>query len=111
MSSATLLEAKQTHPEQVRHRCLSRELVTAKMAHPRMAFAALFFDGGRLGVAQHQQVARQADGLRSYDFHHAEGLPELTIPRLVHRITAGVQAREDGRTAQLEHGQSPEGER
>lgn len=69
------------------------------------------FDGGRLGVAQRQQIALQADELRSYDFHRAEELPELTIPRLVHRITAGIQARADGRTAYLEHGQSPERER
>ncbi|MFI1868649.1 hypothetical protein [Streptomyces jumonjinensis] len=35
-------------------------------------------------------------------------LPELTIPRLARRITAGIQARTSGVTAYLEHGNSPE---
>ncbi|WP_407565969.1 NUDIX domain-containing protein [Streptomyces sp. 184] len=66
------------------------------------------FDGGRLSADQRQQIALQADELRSYDFHHAEQLPELTIPRLVRRITAGIQARAHGITAYLEHGSAPE---
>ncbi|SED43280.1 NUDIX hydrolase [Streptomyces sp. 2314.4] len=66
------------------------------------------FDGGRLNTAHRQQIALQADELRSYDFHDAKQLPELTIPRLVRRITAGIQARANGLTAYLEHGESPE---
>lgn len=65
------------------------------------------FDGGRLSAKALQQIALQADELRSYDFHDAEQLPELTIPRLARRITAGIQARTDGLTAYLEHGASP----
>ncbi|MET9479957.1 NUDIX hydrolase [Streptomyces sp. NPDC006638] len=66
------------------------------------------FDGGRLRADQRQQIALQADELRSYDFHLAEQLAELTIPRLVRRITAGIQARARGITAYLEHGSAPE---
>lgn len=66
------------------------------------------FDGGRLSADQRQKIALQADELRSYDFHPAEQLPELTIPRLVRRITAGIQARADGLTAYLEQGALPE---
>ncbi|GAA4993591.1 hypothetical protein GCM10023335_01500 [Streptomyces siamensis] len=66
------------------------------------------FDGGRLSADQRQHIALQADELRSYDFHHAEQLPELTIPRLARRITAGIQAHAAGLTAYLEQGVSPE---
>ncbi|MGS2588818.1 NUDIX domain-containing protein [Streptomyces hebeiensis] len=66
------------------------------------------FDGGRLSADQRQKIALQADELRSYDFHPAEQLPELTIPRLVRRITAGIQAHAAGLTAYLEQGVSPE---
>ncbi|MFF0107379.1 NUDIX domain-containing protein [Streptomyces hirsutus] len=66
------------------------------------------FDGGSLGAEQRQQIVLQADELRSYDFHDAEQLPELTIPRLARRITAGIQARAAGLTAYLEQGVSPE---
>ncbi|MEU0948860.1 NUDIX hydrolase [Streptomyces canus] len=66
------------------------------------------FDGGSLDTEQRQQIALQADELRSYDFHDAEQLPELTIPRLARRITAGIQARADGLTAYLEQGVPPE---
>ncbi|MGJ5754345.1 ADP-ribose pyrophosphatase YjhB (NUDIX family) [Streptomyces puniciscabiei] len=65
------------------------------------------FDGGRLSAGQRQQIALQADELRGFGFHHAEELPEITIPRLVRRITAGIQARASGLTAYLEHGMSP----
>ncbi|MDJ0342624.1 NUDIX hydrolase [Streptomyces sp. H10-C2] len=66
------------------------------------------FDGGRLNEDHRRQIALQTDELRSYDFHDSEQLPELTIPRLVRRITAGIQARANGLTAYLEHGTSPE---
>lgn len=59
----------------------------AKMAHPRMAAGALFFDEtDRVGVGE---------------------LTELTIPRLVRRITAGVEARGHGRCTYLEYGERP----
>ncbi|GGZ14705.1 hypothetical protein GCM10010387_03590 [Streptomyces inusitatus] len=65
------------------------------------------FDGGLLGAEQRRRVRIQADELRGYDFHPAERLPELTIPRLVRRITAGIRARADGSTVYLEHGEPP----
>ncbi|MGW4030614.1 NUDIX domain-containing protein [Streptomyces sp. NPDC004838] len=68
------------------------------------------FDGGILSTDHRHQIRLQADELRGYGFHHAERLPELTIPRLVHRITAGVQARASGLTAYLEHGEPPAAE-
>ncbi|MFJ3960848.1 NUDIX domain-containing protein [Streptomyces sp. NPDC090036] len=66
------------------------------------------FDGGRLDADHCQQIALQADELRGYDFHRAEEVPELTIPRLARRIAASIQARTSGLTAYLEHGQPPE---
>lgn len=66
------------------------------------------FDGGRLDAEHRQQIVLQADELRGYDFHGADQVPDLTIPRLARRIAAGTQARTDGLTAYLEHGQSPE---
>ncbi|MGW2561750.1 NUDIX domain-containing protein [Streptomyces sp. NPDC001514] len=66
------------------------------------------FDGGHLSADQCPHIALQANELRSYAFHEAEQLPELTIPRLVRRITAGIQARAHGVTAYLEHGTAPE---
>ncbi|MER5257465.1 NUDIX hydrolase [Streptomyces sp. NPDC002855] len=65
------------------------------------------FDGGCLGDNERQHIALQADELRSYDFHDAHQLSELTIPRLVRRIAAGVEARVNGTTAYLEHGTAP----
>ncbi|MEU0986437.1 hypothetical protein [Streptomyces sp. NPDC005953] len=66
------------------------------------------FDGGHLNEDHRQRIALRADELRGYDFHRAERLPELTIPRLVRRITAGIRARADGVTAYLEHGEPPQ---
>ncbi|MFG2213154.1 hypothetical protein [Streptomyces sp. NPDC048638] len=65
------------------------------------------FDGGRLSSDLLSQIKLQADELRSYDFHHAAELAELTIPRLVRRITVGTRAHEGGVTAYLEHGAVP----
>ncbi|MFF5450409.1 NUDIX domain-containing protein [Streptomyces sp. NPDC012950] len=65
------------------------------------------FDGGRLSVEQREQIALQADEIRGYDFHNPDQVPGLTIPRLARRITAAIQARTNGLTAYLEHGQSP----
>ncbi|MER6088583.1 NUDIX hydrolase [Streptomyces bluensis] len=65
------------------------------------------FDGGLLSTEDRQQIEVQADELRSYGFHHADLLPELTIPRLARRIAAGIQARANGQTAYLEHGYPP----
>ncbi|OII66205.1 NUDIX hydrolase [Streptomyces sp. CC77] len=66
------------------------------------------FDGGRLSPEDRRQITLQADELRSYDFHDADQVPDLTIPRLVCRIAAGIEARVNGLTAYLEHGEPPE---
>ncbi|MFF8491557.1 NUDIX domain-containing protein [Streptomyces albidoflavus] len=66
------------------------------------------FDGGRLGGDECQHIALQEDELRGYSFHDTGELMELTIPRLVRRITAGIEARSNGVTAYLEHGAVPE---
>ncbi|MFH8219725.1 NUDIX domain-containing protein [Streptomyces sp. NPDC018057] len=65
------------------------------------------FDGGRLSVEHLEQIALQAEELRGYDFHNPDQVPRLTIPRLARRIAAAIQARANGLTAYLEHGQSP----
>ncbi|WP_435610307.1 NUDIX domain-containing protein [Streptomyces sp. C10-9-1] len=68
------------------------------------------FEGGRLSADDRRQIALQADELRGYDFHDADRVPELTIPRLARRIAAGIEARVNGLTAYLEHGE-PSGAR
>ncbi|MFJ4738202.1 NUDIX domain-containing protein [Streptomyces sp. NPDC088775] len=65
------------------------------------------FDGGCLTADDRRQIALQADELRGYDFHDADQVPDLTIPRLARRITAGIQAQTNGLTEYLEHGESP----
>ncbi|MFJ2916655.1 NUDIX domain-containing protein [Streptomyces sp. NPDC087307] len=62
------------------------------------------FDGGRLVADECRRIVLQADELRGYAFHDAGELPELTIPRLARRITAGIEARANSVTAYLEHG-------
>lgn len=66
------------------------------------------FDGGRLTADECQRIELQADELRGYAFHDVGELPGLTIPRLVRRITAGVEARVQGGTVYLEYGEPPE---
>lgn len=88
---------------------IGRPLIVDWAPNPREGDKVLyFFDGGRLGEDYRQQITLQADELRGYDVHPADQLPDLTIPRLVRRITAGIQARADGVTAFLEHGESPD---
>ncbi|KJK54259.1 NUDIX domain-containing protein [Streptomyces sp. NRRL F-4428] len=65
------------------------------------------FDGGHLSADDRRKIAVEANELRGYDFHNIGELAERTIPRLVRRITAGVEARANGVTAYLEHGLAP----
>lgn len=65
------------------------------------------FDGGLLSADHSERIELQADELLGYDFHHAEQVSKLTIPRLARRIAAGIQARTSGLTAYLEHGEPP----
>ncbi|MEV7545202.1 NUDIX hydrolase [Streptomyces sp. NPDC089915] len=66
------------------------------------------FDGGYLSADLRGRITLQADELHGYGFHPAEHVPDLTIPRLAHRIAAAVQVRTTGLTAYLEHGEPPE---
>ncbi|MEH0423702.1 hypothetical protein [Streptomyces sp. B21-083] len=66
------------------------------------------FDGGRLTTDECRRIGLQANELRGYAYHDVGELPELTILRLVRRITAGIEARANGVTAYLEHGTAPE---
>ncbi|MFF4367271.1 NUDIX domain-containing protein [Streptomyces sp. NPDC001594] len=65
------------------------------------------FDGGRLSTDERRQIALQPDELHGYDFHNAEQVTALTIPRLARRIAAAIQARASDLTAYLEHGEPP----
>lgn len=66
------------------------------------------FDGGVLSARDRERIGLQTEELQGYRFHDTERVPELTIPRLARRITAGIEARASGRVAYLEHGNSPE---
>lgn len=90
---------------------LGRLLVVDWAPNPGEGDKVLYlFDGGRLSTDHRQQIVLQANELRSYDFHHPDQLPDLTIPRLVRRITVGIEACAKGLTAYLEHGEPPETE-
>ncbi|MFI8517784.1 NUDIX domain-containing protein [Streptomyces sp. NPDC085481] len=66
------------------------------------------YDGGRLSAGNRRQIALHADEIRGFDFHDADRVPELTIPRLTRRIAAGNEARVNGLTVYLQHGEPPE---
>ncbi|MEU9302189.1 NUDIX hydrolase [Streptomyces sp. NPDC048269] len=65
------------------------------------------FDGGHLSADDRRQIALQADELRGYDFHNADEVADLTIPRLARRIAAAIQARAADLTTYLEQGEPP----
>ncbi|RKT04585.1 ADP-ribose pyrophosphatase YjhB (NUDIX family) [Streptomyces sp. 3211.6] len=65
------------------------------------------FEGGFLSTDDRRQIALQADELRGYDFHNADQVAELTIPRLARRIAAAIHARASDLTAYLEQGELP----
>ncbi|MFE2032955.1 NUDIX domain-containing protein [Streptomyces scopuliridis] len=88
---------------------IGRRLVVDWAPNPGEGDKVLYlFDGGRLHTDHCQRIVLQAEELRGYDFHSAELIPDLTIPRLSRRITAGIQARMTGLTAYLENGVSLE---
>lgn len=64
------------------------------------------FDGGELGEGYRKQIQLQAEELTSYEFHAVARVHELTIARLARRIVHGHQARQDGSTRYLEHGEA-----
>lgn len=63
------------------------------------------FDGGLLVSDDRVAIRLQREEVRAMDFHPVEAIDGLTIPRLARRVRAAVQAREEGITRYLEHGQ------
>ncbi|MDT0379395.1 NUDIX hydrolase [Streptomyces sp. DSM 42041] len=87
---------------------ISRLLVVDWAPNPGEGDKVLFlFNGGTLSAGDRERIQLQAEELRGFGFHQAEALPELTIPRLARRITAGINARAKSHVAYLEHGSTP----
>ncbi|MEU1353022.1 NUDIX hydrolase [Streptomyces cinnamoneus] len=63
------------------------------------------FDGGRLEVEQVAAMKLAADELLAADFHPAEALDDLLIPRLARRVKRAITVLAEGRTQYLEHGE------
>ncbi|MFE3047670.1 NUDIX domain-containing protein [Streptomyces albidoflavus] len=100
--------AREVHEELGINPVIGRLLVVDWAPNPGEGDKVLYlFDGGRLTAEECRHIELQADELRGYAFHDVGELPERTIPRLVRRITAGVEARAYGVTAYLEHGVAP----
>jgi ADP-ribose pyrophosphatase YjhB (NUDIX family) len=99
---------REVHEELGIKPAIGRLLVVDWAPNPGEGDKVLYlFDGGRLSADECRHIALQADELCGYAFHELAELPELTIPRLVRRITAGAEARDTGVTAYLEHGMTP----
>lgn len=62
------------------------------------------FDGGQLGADAIEAIKPAADELLGAEFHPAEALGDLLIPRLARRVIQAIAAREDGQPRYLEHG-------
>lgn len=63
------------------------------------------FDGGVLTEEYRSKIQLAPDELTAYEFHDIAQIHELTIARLARRIVQGQEARADGSTRYLEHGQ------
>jgi len=63
------------------------------------------FDGGTLPVELIDRIALQASEIAEYAYHSHDRLPELTIPRLVRRLSKALAAQTDHVTLYLEHGE------
>ncbi|MFE9330448.1 NUDIX domain-containing protein [Streptomyces sp. NPDC006925] len=96
---------REVHEELGIRPAIGRLLVVDWAPSPSEGDKVLYlFDGGRLGAEECRRIVLQADELRGYAFHDAGELPQLTIPRLVRRVTAAIEARADGVTVYLEQG-------
>jgi 8-oxo-dGTP diphosphatase len=62
------------------------------------------FDGGTLGTAMLDKIELQESEIDQHAYIATADLPGVTIPRLVRRLTAALQARASGSTRYLEHG-------
>ncbi|MFH8991614.1 NUDIX domain-containing protein [Streptomyces sp. NPDC017940] len=103
---------REVHEELGIKPAIGRLLVVDWAPNPGEGDKVLYlFDGGLLTVDECQRIELRVEELRGYAFHHLGELAALTIPRLVRRITAGVQARANGVTSYLEHGTSAEAAR
>jgi 8-oxo-dGTP diphosphatase len=63
------------------------------------------FDGGVLTEEHRIKIQLAPEELTAYEFHDVDQIHELTIARLARRIVHGHEARTDGSTRYLEHGQ------
>ncbi|MEK2473532.1 NUDIX hydrolase [Streptomyces noursei] len=65
------------------------------------------FDGGQLHPNELAGIKLAPDELLAAEFHPADDLDELLIPRLARRVKAAITARAEARPTYLEHGQPP----
>ncbi|MER6048434.1 NUDIX hydrolase [Streptomyces sp. NPDC001793] len=65
------------------------------------------FDGGQLHPNELAGIKLAPDELLAAEFHPADGLDELLIPRLARRVRAAITARAEAHPTYLEHGQLP----
>jgi 8-oxo-dGTP diphosphatase len=66
------------------------------------------FDGGQLDSEQANAITPAADELLAAEFHPAEAIDELLIPRLARRVKRAIAARQQSHPQYLEHGE-PQG--
>ncbi|MFF4603787.1 NUDIX domain-containing protein [Streptomyces sp. NPDC001339] len=69
------------------------------------------FDGGQLRPEELAEIKLAPDELLAAEFHPADALDQLLIPRLARRVKAAITARGQAHTQYLEHGEPPNGER
>lgn len=73
--------------------------------HPQQGDKILFvFNGGQLNPQQHAQIRLQESELSEYRYVNEFEIPDMTIPRLAHRIRQALHARTKGEITYLEHG-------
>ncbi|MFD7101746.1 NUDIX domain-containing protein [Streptomyces celluloflavus] len=65
------------------------------------------FDGGLLHPEELARIKLAPDELLAAEFHPADKLGELLIPRLARRVRAAITARSHSQPQYLEHGRSP----
>lgn len=65
------------------------------------------FDVGQLHPNELDGIKLAPDELLAAEFHPADDLDELLIPRLAHRVKAAITSRSQSHPQYLEHGRSP----
>ncbi|KOG91878.1 NUDIX domain-containing protein [Streptomyces varsoviensis] len=65
------------------------------------------FDGGELTPDATASIKLDSDELLAAEFHSAEDLDQLLIPRLARRVKHAMASRHQGHPAYLEHGAFP----